>query len=487
MGLVTTTLVDVLGKLKNWIAEKGIQEPLDTKDYNATKENIKRVKSGTLTSITKNLMVEPTIIVSNNVRNSKIFDQLVALNMDLFTCFYTQAFQVLTDVLGQAAISAIDVLSTNKYTGAAMERYVRDRVYNLVMESIDKPFCLGDLDFSNPIFMLNNEEREGLEQEYRSIFNLEGKNGKPRLPGNVPPTPNNQQQNQPAGNNRQINNNVNTSSTVAQGNGANVTQGNGGKTSATVTRADAKGYDRGAITDRISMYDGQLKNMYESLNQVLVRTVNVKALRPNGVAGQPGTDGQGILTNEFIIPITIIGTVKVVPIDEIIVAVSNYDFKKSFTYRLREWQSGGISLSDLIFATDLIKEYKANKLSKNSKLMTDIEDKRNTSNIRKAVTGIQGAEVSYNMIMVTDYELEMLEKAYNKKLDNFNSRQAFLKVMNAHNLSVVNDDAERINIYIADINGGMDIGFGKLQKRNDKDINMLEFFRAMAANTAPRF
>ena len=487
MGLVTTTLVDVLGKLKDWIAKKGIQEPLDTKDYNATKENIKRVKSGTLTSITKNLMVEPTIIVSNNVRNSKIFDQLVALNMDLFTCFYTQAFQVLTDVLGQAAISAIDVLSTNKYTGAAMERYVRDRVYNLVMESIDKPFCLGDLDFSNPIFMLNNEEREGLEQEYRSIFNLEGKNGKPRLPGNVPPTPNNQQQNQPAGNNRQINNNVNTSSTVAQGNGANVSQGNGTKTSATITRADAKGYDRGAITDRISMYDGQLKNMYESLNQVLVRTVNVKALRPNGVAGQPGTDGQGILTNEFIIPITIIGTVKVVPIDEIIIAVSNYDFKKSFTYRLREWQSGGISLSDLIFATDLIKEYKANKLSKNSKLMTDIEDKRNTSNIRKAVTGIQGAEVSYNMIMVTDYELEMLEKAYNKKLDNFNSRQAFLKVMNAHNLSVVNDDAERINIYIADINGGMDIGFGKLQKRNDKDINMLEFFRAMAANTAPRF
>lgn len=476
MGLVTTTLVDALGMLKDWIVKTGVQEPLGAKDYNATKENIKNIKSGTLTGITKNLVVEPTIIVSNNVRNSKIFDQLVTLNMDLFTCFYTQAFQVLTDVLGQAAISAIDVLSTNKYTGAAMEKYVRNRVYNLVLESMDKPFCLGDLDFSNPMFLLNQEEREGLEKEYKSIFNMEAK---PSLPGNVPPTPNNQPKNQPAGNNRQINNNVNTSSTVAQGNGP--------KANTPITRGNAHGFDRSAITDRISMYDGQLKNMYESLNQVLVRTVNVKALRPNGIAGKPGTDGQGVLTNEFIIPITIIGTVKVVPIDEIIVAVSNYDFKKSFTYRFREWQSGGISLGDLIFATDLIKEYKSNKLSKNSKLMTDIEDKRNTANIRKAVTGIQGAEVSYNMIMVTDYELEMLEKAYNKKLDNFNSRQAFLKVMNAHNLSVVNDDAERINIYIADINGGMDIGFGKLQKRNDKDINMLEFFRAMAANTAPRF
>lgn len=474
MGLVTTTLVDVLGKLKDWIVESGVREPLEMKDYNATKENIKNIKSGTLTGITKNLMVEPTIIVSNNVRNSKIFDQLVALNMDLFTCFYAQAFQILTDVLGQAAISAIDVLSTNKYTGAAMERYVRNRVYKLVLESMDKPFCLGDLDFSNPIFMLNHEEREGLEQEYKSIFNLEGNNGKPSLPGTVTPTPNNQTQNVPAGANRQNNNGKNKDS-------------NEKKWPSEVTRSDAHGYDKNAITDRISMYDGQMKNMYESLNQVLVRTVNVKALRPDNVTGKPGTDGQGMLTKEFIIPITIIGTVKVVPIDEIIIAVSNYDFKKSFTYRLREWQSGGISLSDLIFATDLIKEYKANKLSKNSKLMTDIEDKRNTANIRKAVTGIQGAEVSYNMIMVTDYELEMLEKAYNKKLDNFNSRQAFLKVMNAHNLSVVNDDAERINIYIADINGGMDIGFGKLQKRNDKDINMLEFFRAMAANTAPRF
>lgn len=474
MGLVTTTLVDVLGKLKDWIVESGVREPLEMKDYNATKENIKNIKSGTLTGITKNLMVEPTIIVSNNVRNSKIFDQLVALNMDLFTCFYAQAFQILTDVLGQAAISAIDVLSTNKYTGAAMERYVRNRVYKLVLESMDKPFCLGDLDFSNPIFMLNHEEREGLEQEYKSIFNLEGNNGKPSLPGTVTPTPNNQTQNVPAGANRQNNNSKNK-------------DGNEKKWPSEVTRSDAHGYDKNAITDRISMYDGQMKNMYESLNQVLVRTVNVKALRPDNVTGKPGTDGQGMLTKEFIIPITIIGTVKVVPIDEIIIAVSNYDFKKSFTYRLREWQSGGISLSDLIFATDLIKEYKANKLSKNSKLMTDIEDKRNTANIRKAVTGIQGAEVSYNMIMVTDYELEMLEKAYNKKLDNFNSRQAFLKVMNAHNLSVVNDDAERINIYIADINGGMDIGFGKLQKRNDKDINMLEFFRAMAANTAPRF
>ena len=471
MANIATPLVRALFSFGSWLKN----ESELAYEEQSMKKRIEKAKSGTLTGITNNLVVEPTIIVTNNVRNSKIFDQLVALDMDLFTCFYTQAFQILTDVLGEAAVTAIDVLSTNKYTGTAMKNYVIDRagkqITSLMLESIDKPFCLGDLDFSNPMFLLNQEEREGLKKEYESIFNMEAK---PSLPGNVPPTPGNQPQNQPAGNNRQINNNVNTSSTVSQGTGP-------------VTRGTAKGFSKSDITDRISMYDGQMKNMYESLNQVLVRTVNVKAQRDKKLVGKSGVDGQGVYSSEFVIPITIIGTVKVVPIDEIIVAISNYDFKKSFTYRFREWQSGGISLSDLVFATDLIKEYKTNKLSKNSKLMTDIEDMRNSSNLRKIATGDIGAEVSYNMIMVTDYELEMLEKAYNKKLDNFNSRQAFFKTMNAHNLSVVNDDAERINIYISDINGGMDIGFGKLQKRNDKDINMLEFFRAMAANTAPRF
>ena len=228
------------------------------------------------------------------------------------------------------------------------------------------------------------------------------------------------------------------------------------------------------------MYRKQADAMYESLNQVLVRSINVKARR----AGSGGGASAG---DEYIIPITIVGTIKVVPVEEIIVAISNYDYKKSFTYRYREWRSGGISLADLVFASDLIQEYKKNKLSKDSKLMSDIETKKRASGIRQTVTGTIGAEVSYNMIQVTDYELEMIEKAYNKKLDSYNNRNAFLKVLNAHNLSVVDDDAERVQISISDIQGSMDVGFNKLMKREDKDINMLELFRAMSNNTAPRF
>lgn len=483
MSIVATTLVDALSMFKSWIVDEG-RTALETKGYNATEETLRRVKSGTLTGITKNLIVEPTIITTPNVRNSKVFDNLVSLNINLFTSFYIQAFQILSDVLGQRPIEAIDILSTNKYTGAAMERYTRNKVYDFLLnkEALDTPMCLGDMDFTNPIFLLNQEDRNELKTllEYTVELDMNMEANPPINIGAIvnaaarraqqarqpvqpqPPQPpqvnNNQNNNNGKGNNNNGNNNNNTP----------------------VDRVTARSLTREKITDRIDMYRKQADAMYESLNQVLVRSINVKARR----AGSGGGASAG---DEYIIPITIVGTIKVVPVEEIIVAISNYDYKKSFTYRYREWRSGGISLADLVFASDLIQEYKKNKLSKDSKLMSDIETKKRASGIRQTVTGTIGAEVSYNMIQVTDYELEMIEKAYNKKLDSYNNRNAFLKVLNAHNLSVVDDDAERVQIFISDIQGSMDVGFNKLMKREDKDINMLELFRAMSNNTAPRF
>lgn len=483
MSIVATTLVDALSMFKSWIVDEG-RTALETKGYNASEETLRRVKSGTLTGITKNLIVEPTIITTPNVRNSKVFDNLVSLNINLFTSFYIQAFQILSDVLGQRPIEAIDILSTNKYTGAAMERYTRNKVYDFLLnkEALDTPMCLGDMDFTNPIFLLNQEDRNELKTllEYTVELDMNMEANPPINIGAIvnaaarraqqarqpvqpqPPQPpqvnNNQNNNNGKGNNNNGNNNNNTP----------------------VDRVTARSLTREKITDRIDMYRKQADAMYESLNQVLVRSINVKARR----AGSGGGTSAG---DEYIIPITIVGTIKVVPVEEIIVAISNYDYKKSFTYRYREWRSGGISLADLVFASDLIQEYKKNKLSKDSKLMSDIETKKRASGIRQTVTGTIGAEVSYNMIQVTDYELEMIEKAYNKKLDSYNNRNAFLKVLNAHNLSVVDDDAERVQIFISDIQGSMDVGFNKLMKREDKDINMLELFRAMSNNTAPRF
>lgn len=488
MSIVATTLVDALSMFKSWIVDEG-RTALETKGYNATEETLRRVKSGTLTGITKNLIVEPTIITTPNVRNSKVFDNLVSLNINLFTSFYIQAFQILSDVLGQSPIDAIDILSTNKYTGAAMERYTRNKVYDFLLnkEALDTPMCLGDIDFTNPIFLLNQEDRNELktllEYTVELDLNMEGKNNGLSMQGR-----HNQVYNNRVNTNQQINaaQQAQQAQQKAQqqqqgGNKQNNNAGNNNNNNNTpVDRVTARSLSREKITDRIDMYRKQADAMYESLNQVLVRSINVKARR----AGNGGGAAAG---DEYIIPITIVGTIKVVPVEEIIVAISNYDYKKSFTYRYREWRSGGISLADLVFASDLIQEYKKNKLSKDSKLMSDIETKKRASGIRQTVTGTIGAEVSYNMIQVTDYELEMIEKAYNKKLDSYNNRNAFLKVLNAHNLSVVDDDAERVQIFISDIQGSMDVGFNKLMKREDKDINMLELFRAMSNNTAPRF
>lgn len=487
MSIVATTLVDALSMFKSWIVDEG-RTALETGGFNATEHTLRQIRSGTLTGITKNLIVEPTIITTPNVRNSKVFDNLVSLNINLFTSFYIQAFQILSDVLGQRPIEAIDILSTNKYTGAAMERYTRDKVYDFLLnkEALDTPMCLGDIDFTNPIFLLNQEDRNELktllEYTVELDLNMEGKNNGLSMQGR-----HNQVYNNRVNTNQQIDAAQQANANASQNNnqnGNNVKGNNNNNNTTPVDKVTARSLTREKITDRIDMYRKQADAMYESLNQILVRSINVKARRVQN----DGKNGNKKVDNdEYIIPITIVGTIKVVPVEEIIVAVSNYDYKKSFTYRYREWRSGGISLADLVFASDLIQEYKKNKLSKDSKLMSDIEMKKRASGIRQTVTGTIGAEVSYNMIQVTDYELEMIEKAYNKKLDSYNNRNAFLKVLNAHNLSVVDDDAERVQIFISDIQGSMDVGFNKLMKREDKDINMLELFRAMSNNTAPRF
>lgn len=478
MSLVTGTLIDFLGEFKNWLYKTALQDPLETKDVNLTKDEI-RVKDS-LMGINKALIVEPTFICTKSVADSKVFDQLLSLNLDLFTSFYVQAFYIITDVIGHGAIEAIDILSTNKYTGAAMERYARKRMIDFALNrnEYEKPLCSGDIDFSNPLFLLNQEEMN----ELREIIevNLEAK---PSLidygvtPQNV--NSNNTQNNQY--NNQYNNKTYNTS------NSNNTVNNTTNNTTNNIHQPENRNHVAEMdIKMRLDAYKESVKRRDEALSQILVRQINVRASRQkNYNPAEVNTKYETL--KDFIIPITLIASVEIVPVEEIIIAVSNYDYKKSFAYRFREWRSGGLSLGDLIFAGDLIKEYKSNKLSKNSKLMTEIEDKKNSANVRKALTAKAGTEVTYNMIMMGDYELSLLEKAYNKKLNNFNNRETFLKVMNAHNLTIVNEDAERVNIYISEINGSMDIGFGRLSKRNEKDTNMLEFFRAMVANTAPRF
>ena len=187
------------------------------------------------------------------------------------------------------------------------------------------------------------------------------------------------------------------------------------------------------------------------------------------------------------VPINIIANVKMVKPEEIINVMMDKDAKNTFTSRWMEYKSGGISLSDLIFCTDLIKDYKSRKISKNSDLFNRLEDRNNDKYLRRIVTGIAGTEYSYGIVVTSEDELRSIESITKLNVSKFGDKEKLLSTLQSHNLSVLDDDTERARILISDLQGEMNIGYKKINNYKDSDNGMMDFMKYFIANKTPVF
>nr|DAN33002.1 MAG TPA: hypothetical protein [Caudoviricetes sp.] len=552
-GVVVATVMQAVGAAKSWLAEKAVQEPLDSKGYNASKEILRdQMADGRLTKILATLIVEPTIIVTESARQSKVYDKVATIDLDIFTSFYVQVFYVLTQLYNKADIEAIDLLSTNRYTGKAMIETARRKLIKNGLElsqedEISVPTTLNQLDFSSALFYLNNEDIRQLNLEARNNSGNNYAREKLDLDRDRLELERDKLEYQKAidalktGDSRasakaredldrarfeheqnKLRQDLikfeydrkkyeNDAHYRAQVDNARIQQQNQkNQLDSAKIELDKNKYiqdakyraERDQVRDamelrklereeelrneekeneKIARREAYLENIdKDSLKQLLIRNVELSLSKQNLDDPKGGW-------KTFKMPITIVGTNRIVSFDELRLAVSNYDYKKSFKYRWNEWRSGGISLMNLIFAGDLIQEYKKNKLSKSSRLFTDIEDAKNAAIIRKTVTGNIGAESSYNMVIMTQYEADALSKLYKKDLNTYSGYQEFLKVMNAHNLTILDEDNERVKICITDIRNHMDIGYSRLMKRDDKENNLMDFFKNLVTGSVPKF
>ena len=157
--------------------------------------------------------------------------------------------------------------------------------------------------------------------------------------------------------------------------------------------------------------------------------------------------------------------------------------------RWLEYRSGGISLGDFLFCNDLIKEYKKNRLDKNSTLLGDLTVKELNSAARRVLTGVKGAEASFGIVVVSDNDATYISKAFRNDITTFNGKEKYLKVMQAHNLVILNDDTERCIMLISDLQGEIDTGYAKLMKRGsgNSETSILEMMKYMLNNKVPTF
>lgn len=126
--------------------------------------------NGSITKLVSNFIIEPVLICSKGVKQLDIFDKLAQVNIDIFTAFYMQAFQILKEVYGVDARVTFDVLSTD--TGINVSRLLNTNMflgkeeasygtYNDIFNSKNKLFTLSqEVDGAS----VSNKTKEAMEE-----------------------------------------------------------------------------------------------------------------------------------------------------------------------------------------------------------------------------------------------------------------------------------------------------------------------------------
>lgn len=237
-----------------------------------------------------------------------------------------------------------------------------------------------------------------------------------------------------------------------------------------VISSEASGYSKTAVSVK------QNKDDEGTLRSMLTRNLEVSI--PIQVNGKH--------SHTMIIPITVKAHVIFTDINNIINMLKPNAADKSFSYRLDEYKSGGISLLDLVFANDIIDEYKDNKIKDKDQLLNIINERTASAN-SKAFDhgGVAGYEKYYNMLIVSANDKIRLDKHVNGDFFKEKYKQKLLEQGRAMTVTVMDEDYERAVVLTKDIRGKSDVSFRSLSKRKDGKVDLGEMMKAMMSNRPP--
>lgn len=204
------------------------------------------------------------------------------------------------------------------------------------------------------------------------------------------------------------------------------------------------------------------------------------------------TNRQTTHTNNYtmIIPITVRAQVWEVSVDDIINFMEpTNSIDKGFMARWREWRSGGISLVDLLFARDLVAEYRKNKIKDSEDIMAVVNKRKVTSLVKKASHGYKGFEGLYSMILMSDDDMVRFNSFVKGDITKPKFKETLLDAASAMLYCSLNDDYERAAFYITDTQLETVIPFNKLEKNAGKNNSndMVELVKAILSGRPMTF
>jgi len=382
---------------------KDLLKVLTSKEYRLIKTD------GSIIKLLNKYIVEPTIVVSNDLRQEDVIDKIIQLESDMFAGFYMQAFNVMTNVDGISFPVAFDSLSTD--TGGLTRALLSGATLAL-------------------------EDRDYLREIFEDGFTL----------------------------------------SIEASTAANI--------------KDARDFNYKVQMDAQRRQDELNKENRLAKNPNINTEVskNMKDLEiPSGIERYIDVTIKAKNGTELIIPVLIKANILFTSISSIMNVLETNSYEKSFGARFDDYRAGAISLVDLIFAGDLIKEYKNNKLKDKDDLLKIINSRVTSANSKMIDNKFAGFEKYYNMYIVTESDKIRIENKLKGKLKNDRTKQKFLEQTYGLAITVVDRDHERVRISLKDLRGSTDITYKGLSKAGKGGNDIEQIVKSLMVGKPPVF
>lgn len=400
---ITDTMGDIFGK--------GLSDKQKAEKIKAliSKTNLIRT-DGSVTKLVSRFVIEPFIIVSKDAKESEVIDRIIEANLDLFSSYYMQAFNILTSIEKLDVSVAVRLLGTDN-----------GGVASAAQTGLLKYLSREDHDFSSEVDKLMNNG---------GFLSIEANDDKSH-----PITIKNRLSN----------------------------------------RTEIKGSEGLNKVSEQPTYSLLQRNIEIVINLDMIST------QPDGKMTRDKDRGS------IVIPITIKAIVIYAGRDSILNMLAPNSRDKRFGARLDEYRAGAITFKELIFAGDLIKQYKANRMADKEGLIKLTNERIVSANSKVIDQGVVGFDKFYNMIIMTNEDKVYFNRHIGGDISNEKYKQDFMNQAHAIAATILDDDYERANMLIKDIRGNVDIGYKTIAKRKSKDLDLTEIMKAFAANKPPVF
>ena len=412
--------------------------------------------NGSMTRFLSQYIIEPTAIVSQDLANEEIIEKLLETEADIFTSFYLQVFEILTKVNHVDGQTAIDLLSTDTTTlGNILQNTRRAGAGSLANEDFDFTKAL-TLSFDMPKLSTESNSTKYTRAEAMAIatdlYHQYVDKNRNRL-------------------NKKAQDDADALFNDFKARNIDKMEN---ATEKEVKKRFEEFKKNNPVVFKGSSVDDNFLN--KNIPGLIQRSINLEMVTNiNGL--------KHIISIPVIVKLHIIYT----PVSNILTMLEPNSSDKSYASRLDEYKAGAISLADLVFANDLIRDYKKNKLKDKDKLL-DMINNRSISAHTKGIYGKGvGFENYYNMLLITETDKVLIEKHLKGKLQNDKYKAKLLEQAKALLVTIVDRDYERITIMTKDIHGKSDITFKALNKKGGKNDDLTDIFKSLVANKNPVF